>query len=134
MTWRAVRGVTTSVALLLLTGCGGDRMTTGGTMATPTGPAAGAAPVDMAGRWMLSAAAGGACGMGLTGSAGASEGTIRPEGGCPGSFFTSRKWTFEGGALVIRNHNNEPLAQLTMVSAARFDGQSTGGQQVSLAR
>ena len=83
---------------------------------------------------MLSAASSGACGVNLTGGPGASEGSMRPEGGCPGNFFTSRKWTFEGGALVIRNHNNEPLGQLSMTAPGRFDGQSTAGQPVSLAR
>ena len=29
------------------------------------------------------------------GGSAAVEGTIAPEGGCPGKFFTSRKWTFE---------------------------------------
>ena len=54
------------------------------------------------------------------GSAGptAVEGTIAPEGGCPGKFFTSRKWTFEqGGARSMRDHNGQPLAQLSMRGA-----------------
>jgi hypothetical protein len=54
------------------------------------------------------------------------QGTIEPGAGCPGNFFTSRKWTFEHGALVIRNHKDEPLAQLAF-SAGRFEGHETGG-------
>jgi len=89
----------------------------------------------MNGRWMLSSAAGGQCGMNFSSAPDAAEGAIRPEGGCPGNFFTSRKWAFENGALVIRNHNNEPLGQLTMAAPGRFDGQAAGGQQqVSLVR
>ena len=65
---------------------------------------------------------------------GSGEGTIRPEGGCPGNFFTSRKWTFEDGALIMRNHNSEPLGQLRPSGAAGFTGDATNGQQVSLSR
>ena len=121
----------TIAAALLLAGCLGER--TGVGPAPPTTSAiTTAAPADMAGRWALSAAAGGTCAMNLTASG--NEGAIRPEGGCPGNFFTSRKWTFEGGALILRNHNNEPLGQLTMAAPGRFEGQATGGQPVSLAR
>ena len=51
----------------------------------------------------------------------ASEGTIAPEGGCPGKFFTSRKWTFDQGGLTIRDHNGQPLAQLSD-AGRRFEG------------
>lgn len=47
---------------------------------------------------------------------GAIEGTIAPEGGCPAKFFTSRKWTFEHDALIIRDHKGEPLAQLSFAN------------------
>jgi hypothetical protein len=124
-------------SLLLLMGCGGDRLGSSnlapGAASTRVGSGPSPAPTDMTGRWMLSASGGGACGMNLAGGA-AAEGTIRPEGGCPGNFFTSRKWTFEDGALVLRNHNGESLGQLKMASAGRFEGQSATGQQVSLAR
>jgi Protease inhibitor Inh len=131
---RAARVAAAAAAVALLAGCSTNLGPSGG-------PAPAAAPVraeppppDMAGRWMLSAAAGSACRVNLVGAPGASEGAIRPEGGCPGDFFTSRKWTFEDGTLVIRNHNNEPLGRLTMAAPGRFEGQSTGGQPVSLAR
>ena len=58
---------------------------------------------------------------------GAGEGTIAPEGGCPGNFYTSRKWTFEQGALVIRDHNGQPLAQLALAGPGRFEGKATNG-------
>jgi protease inhibitor Inh len=126
---RAARAAAAAAALALLAACSTNLTSVGG-----SAPATAPPPPDMAGRWMLSAAAGGACAVNLSGAPGASDGTMRPEGGCPGNFFTSRKWAFEGGALVIRNHNNEPLAQLSMAEPGRFDGQSTGGQPVSLAR
>ena len=62
------------------------------------------------------------------------EGTIAPEGGCPGNFYTSRKWTFEQGSLVIRDHNGQPLGQLAQAAPGRFDGKATNGQQVLLSR
>ena len=87
----------------------------------------------MAGRWTLSAAGGGACAMNFVAGQGA-EGAIRPEGGCPGNFFTSRKWVFEPDGLVIRDHTGKALAQLAVVSPSRLDGQATGGQPVMLGR
>jgi Protease inhibitor Inh len=90
-------------------------------------------PVDLAGRWRLTAAAGGACFMTLGDTAGAVQGTIAPEGGCPGSFFTSRKWTFEQGNLIIRNHKGEPLAQLSF-TGGHFEGKDNSGGSLSLSR
>jgi hypothetical protein len=63
----------------------------------------------------------------------AAEGTIAPEGGCPGQFYTSRKWTFDTTGLTIRNHNSEPLAQLS-AAGGRFEGQATSGDAVTLTR
>jgi hypothetical protein len=101
--------------------------------ATPN-PLRGAPPVSMAGRWTLNSPGAGACAMNFAGAQGAAEGTIAPEGGCPGNFFTSRKWVFEQDGLVIRDHTGKPLAQLAVVSPSRLDGQATGGQPVMLAR
>ena len=50
------------------------------------------------------------------------QGTIAPEGGCPGNFFTSRQWTFESGSLIIRDFQSRPLAQLSY-SGGGFQGQ-----------
>src|ERR1700746_2000034 len=69
---------------------------------------------------------GGACLRTLGATPGAAEGTIAPAGGCPGNFFTSRKWTFEHDMLIIRDHKNEALAELSF-SAGRFQGQAPGG-------
>jgi len=65
---------------------------------------------------------------------GAEQGTIAPEGGCPGRFFTSRKWTFEHGTLIIRDHKGEALAQLSFANG-RFAGQAnSGGAELTLSR
>jgi hypothetical protein len=95
-----------------------------------------AAPkVEMSGRWLLSTPNAPSCGMSF--GVGAQEdgqgGTIKPEGGCPGNFFTSRHWTLDKGDLVIRDHNDEPLAELHFVGG-RFEGKSTDGLQVTIAR
>jgi hypothetical protein len=62
-----------------------------------------------------------------------SEGAIAPEGGCPGNFFTSRRWAFEGGALLIRDHNGELLGRLAL-AGSRFEGAATDGKQITLTR
>jgi len=89
-------------------------------------------PIQVAGRWRL-AAGGSACFMNFTQVAGTGQGTIAPEGGCPGNFFTSRKWTFEHGTLIIRDHKGEVLAELS-VAGGRFEGHQTGGGALSLSR
>jgi Protease inhibitor Inh len=134
-------------ATALLAGCGSDRLlgssssdpsppppppppnVRAGAKLTPTPP-----PIDMAGRWQLASTAGGACAMTFAGPPGSGEGTIAPEGGCPGNFFTSRRWVYDQGALVIRNHNGEPLARLAFSPPGRFEGQAAPGETVSLTR
>ena len=71
--------------------------------------------------------------MTLGDSPGAAQGTVAPEGGCPGNFFTSRKWTFEREMLIIRDHKGEALAQLGF-AGGHFEGQSTNGMQLTLSR
>ena len=99
--------------------------------AAPAPPAPTPPPIDLAGRWRLTAAAGGACFMTLGSAPGATQGTIAPEGGCPGNFFTSRKWTFEHDALIIRDHKGQPLAQLSF-TGGHFEGQDDKGGTLSL--
>ena len=114
----------------LLGGCAGQQATT----ASPNAPRYGPPPEPMAGRWQLAAPGGSQCAMNFGAGASEGEGTIAPEGGCPGNFYTSRKWTFEQDALVIRDHNGQPLGQLALASPGRFDGKATNGQQVMLTR
>jgi hypothetical protein len=116
---------------LALAGCASGPSVTG---TTASGTQFGAPPEPMAGRWQLAAIGASQCNMNFGGTPDAGEGTIAPEGGCPGNFYTSRKWTFEQGSLVIRDHNGQPLGQLALASPGRFDGKATGGQQVTLTR
>jgi hypothetical protein len=67
------------------------------------------------------------------GSATAVEGAIAPEGGCPGKFFTSRKWTYDAFGLVIRDHTGAALARLSAAGPG-FDGKGTSGEPVTLTR
>ncbi len=97
----------------------------------PAPPAPTPPPIDLAGRWRLTAAAGGACFMTFGDAPGAAQGTIAPEGGCPGNFFTSRKWSFEHDALIIRDHKGQPLAQLSF-TGGHFEGQDDKGGTLSL--
>jgi hypothetical protein len=90
-------------------------------------------PVDLAGRWRLTETGSGACFINFGNAPAAAQGTIAPEGGCPGNFFTSRKWTFEHDTLIIRNHKDEPLARLSF-SSGHFEGSAAGGAAVSLSR
>src|SRR5262245_27455839 len=97
-----------AVMTFALVGCTGSGLPLSGPIATPAVPAR--PPVNMAGRWLLASPGIGQCNMTFGSPPGAAEGTIAPEGGCPGQFYTSRKWAFDSSGLVIRNHNGEPLA------------------------
>lgn len=72
--------------------------------------------------------------MNFAGPAGGREGTIAPEGGCPGRFFTSRTWAYEQNTMIIRNHAGEMLAQFNVSAPGRLVGQSAIGEPVSLTR
>jgi len=136
----AIRNGLVVLTMLAVAGCSGASFTglgapdtgnaTSPQIARPAQP-----PVNMAGRWLLASPGGGQCNMTFGASAaGAAEGTIAPEGGCPGQFFTSRKWAFDSSGLSIRDHNGQPLAQMSSAGGARFDGKSTTGAPVTLSR
>lgn len=129
----ALGALTLVLAGLALAQCSGGfgGLELGGTASAPpaTPPS-----VNMGGRWLLSSPGRGQCLMTFSAAAeGGAEGTIRPEGGCPGKFFTSRKWTFEQGGLVMRDHNGQPLAQLSE-AGGRYDGKASSGEPVTLTR
>jgi len=119
--------------LLSLAGCASETAVTG---APVSATRSGAAPEPMAGRWQLGSPGASQCNItfGLYSGGSDGEGTLAPEGGCPGNFYTSRKWTFEGGALVIRDHNGQPLGQLAHAGPGRFDGKMQNGQPLTLNR
>jgi predicted small lipoprotein YifL len=118
---------------LALAGCGGGLggLEFPGSSNAP--PPAAAPAVNIGGRWLFASPGRGQCYMTFGSDAGSGvEGTIRPEGGCPGKFFTSRKWTYEQGNLVMRDHKGQPLAQLS-AAGPNFDGKSVAGEPVTLA-
>jgi hypothetical protein len=118
-----MRSTGSIVIALLLAGCAGGALEN----ATPAAP-----PAEMAGRWILAAPDAPSCGMNFKGALGAHLGTVTPEGGCPGRFFTSERWTLERGTLLINDRVNQPLAHLTFANG-RFEGQDTAGTAVTLA-
>lgn len=115
-----------AVLMISLAGCAGTGGLLPGVEEKPPAP-----KVDMAGRWLVITPNAPSCGMIF--GAGADSGTIKPEGGCPGDFFTSRHWALEQDELVIRDHNSEPLAQLKF-AGGRFEGKSAKGLQITIAR
>jgi Protease inhibitor Inh len=130
-------------AAAVLAGCGSDRSLLGTSEPPPpppptvqptARPAPTAPPVDMAGRWQLASTAGGACAMVFAATPGSGEGTIAPQGGCPGKFFTSRRWLYDHDTLIIRDHKGEPLARLAFSPPARFEGQAAPGETISLTK
>jgi len=90
-------------------------------------------PVDLAGRWRFTETGGGSCLMNFGNAPAAVQGTIAPEGGCPGNFFTSRKWTYEHDLLIVRDHKDEVLARLSLMRG-RFEGREANGAALSLSR
>jgi hypothetical protein len=126
-----------AAALLIIAaagGCAGNRAEPPPeAAAAPPPPPPSPPPIDLTGRWRLTAAGSGGCFMNFGHAPAAAQGTIAPEGGCPGNFFTSRKWTFEHGALIIRDHKSEALAELSF-AGGRFEGHQTSGGALSLAR
>jgi Protease inhibitor Inh len=64
---------------------------------------------------------------------GAAQGTIAPEGGCPGNFFTSRNWTYERDTLIVHDFKGRRLAQLAY-SGDHFEGQDNDGTALTLSR
>ena len=127
----------------LLVACGGsERWNFGGASPAstpesppPTGGPQVKPPVNLAGRWTLSAPSGGSCAV-TFGASGpeATEGTLAPGGGCPFNFFTSRKWTYSDAGLTMRDHNAQALAQLSPAGPNRFEGRTSSAQDVVLSR
>jgi len=103
--------------------------------APPPPPPPAPPPVDLAGKWKLSAAGGGSCAVTFGNNpAAVNEGTVAPAGGCPGNFFTSRKWAFDHDMLIIRDHKDQVLVELSFTDG-RFTGQAVnGGSAITLGR
>jgi hypothetical protein len=133
----AVRICTLILPLVALAGCGGG-FDWAGSRGGPEPAAITALPdgaaANLAGRWLFSSPGRGQCPMtfGVAGAT-AAEGTIAPEGGCPGKFFTSRKWTYDQAGLTLRDHKGQVLAQLTSEGSG-FQGKAASGEPVALSR
>lgn len=118
----------------LLAGCWSNDRAAVSNLATPSAPLAAAPPVNLAGKWTLSATGASSCAMTFGAQPEAVEGTIAPAGGCPYNFFTSRKWSYTSAGLMIRDHNAQTLAQLQPVADSRFEGKTNAGQDIALSR
>ena len=128
----AFRASALSLALLVLAGCSG--VDSGRSSAVPETVVPTPPQVDLAGRWLLSSPGRGQCHMTFgTSAPTAVEGTIKPEGGCPGKFFTSRKWTHDQAGLTLRDHTGQALAQLAREGEG-FQGKATSGEPIALMR
>ena len=133
----AFRASVLILVLLALAGCSGIEWpgsSSSPAAATAQSSQAGAPPVSLAGRWQLSSPSRGQCNMTFGASSpAAADGTIAPEGGCPGKFYMSRKWTYDQTGLTLRDHNGQPLAQLAGEGGS-FQGKATSGEPVALMR
>jgi len=116
-----VRAAGGAFIAMLLAGCAGDPL--GGSASTPD--------AGMTGRWILAAPNAPSCGMNFAGPPGGREGRVAPEGGCPGKFFMSRRWTLGPSRLTIIDDENQPLATLSHANG-RYEGQSSTGLPVTL--
>jgi hypothetical protein len=87
----------------------------------------------MSGHWKLSAPNAPFCDMNFEGEPGADQGTILPDGGCPGELFKSRTWVLAQNTLTIGDDQNRPLATLTL-TGSRYQGTSASGMPVTLTR
>jgi hypothetical protein len=114
----------------LLAGCAGSGISLSD---TPPAVAQQPPPAGMRGRWVLSAPNAPSCGLHFGGAPDAKEGSIAPEGGCPGKFFTSRGWVKTDSGLTINDDKGNPLGQLAP-AANGFEGQATSGMAVTLTR
>jgi len=119
-----VRAAGGLISALLLASCASN---------PPGNAAPPAADAGMAGRWMLEAPNAPMCGMNFAGPPGAREGRVAPDGGCPGNFFMSRRWTLEQGGLLIKDEDDQPLATLN-AAGDRFEGRAATGIPVTLTR
>ncbi len=115
------------VVALLLGGCaGGQGFSLGGANAQ-------APDMSIPGRWILAAPNAPTCGINFSGAAAARAGNAAPEGGCPGKFFMSRRWTLDQDTLVINDDESNALARFKLADG-RFEGQAAAGFAVTLSR
>jgi hypothetical protein len=82
---------------------------------------------------MLSAPNAPPCGLEFRGNPGSQSGSVSPDGGCPGNFYMSRRWSMNDGAIAVTDAENQPLAHFKLVGD-RYEGQSVAGVPMTLSR
>ncbi len=87
----------------------------------------------MAGSWRLSDG-GRLCIINLSQERAGRGYTAQGQQGCSEEFFGLRSWEMSDNELVLRNNMGEVTARLVPVAANRFDGKSSRGIPVMLAR
>jgi hypothetical protein len=120
-----VRTTSGILVVLTLTSCAGERA------ALESAPAQ--KDLSIPGRWILSTANAPTCGLEFRGAASGRAGSVSPDGGCPEKFYTSRRWSMDGGAITITDAESQPLANFRLVGD-RYEGQSTNGTPMTLSR
>ncbi len=108
------------IMTLMLAACASDQ----GPMASQSG---------MTDRWDLSAPNAPPCGMNFDGETAASQGTVVPDGGCPGEMYRSRTWVLANDTLTINDGESQPLATFKRAPVG-FQGVSSAGAPVTLTR
>lgn len=113
------------LVVLTLTGCAGERV------ALESGPAQ--KDLTIPGRWILAAPNAPTCGLEFRGAPASQSGAVSPDGGCPGNFYVSRRWSMNDGTLTVTDAENQPLAYFKLVGD-RYEGQSANGVPMTLSR
>jgi hypothetical protein len=105
-----------------------------GGCATTNTPAAPPVPqgIDLNGRWVISNGAQ-SCGATFA-NADATSGTVRPEGGCPANYFRARQWTYEGGNVIVRDPQAQPLGTFQPQGPNQLSGQGAQGEPLTITR
>jgi|SRR5689334_6103751 hypothetical protein len=110
-------------AVLALAGCASDQSALDATSRETPVP----------GRWTLTVPNAPSCGLEFGGAVGAHNGTVAPDGGCPGNFYLSRHWTQDANGLTITDDENQVLVQLKS-AGNKLEGHSASGVAVTLSR
>jgi hypothetical protein len=113
------------LVVLTLTGCAGEQAV--------LEQASAQKDLTIPGRWILSAPNAPTCGLEFRGSPGSQTGSVSPDGGCPGNFYMSRRWSIDGGAITISDAEGQPLAHFRLVGD-RYEGQSASSMPMILSR
>lgn len=83
------------------------------------------------GRWVLSAPNAPPCGVEFREGSDRRSGNLVPDGGCPGNFYKSRRWSFADGTLAIGTETDEILARLDYKGSV-YEGKAADGTPLTL--